>query len=169
MTDTNQPNDLLQFEDGQKPELPTGLKVLTILTIIGSILGLLGGVWTYIKADESYKKLEEAQGNMDSAPAFVKKMMGPDMLEMARKSAENKLPIMLLTLIGSALCLYGAMEMRKLKKQGFMLWVVGEFLPIIGGIVFLGFGMFNGFAAIGMLFPLVFLILYAVQKKYLVN
>lgn len=169
MTDINQTDDLSEFEEGQKTGLPSGLKVLTILTIIGSILGLLGGVWTYIKADESYQKMQEAQSKMEEAPAFVKKMMGPEMMEMAHKSAENKLPIMLLTLVGSALCLYGAMEMRKLKKQGFTLWVVGEFLPLIGGVIFLGMGMFNGFAAIGILFPIVFLILYVVQKKHLIH
>jgi hypothetical protein len=79
------------------------------------------------------------------------------------------MPILLLNLVGAALCIYGAMEMRKLKKQGFLLWVTGEFLPIISGIVFIGMGMFKGFGIIGMVFPILFLILYAVQRKNLVH
>jgi len=78
------------------------------------------------------------------------------------------LPIMLLTLVGVGLCLWGALEMRKLKKQGFMLWVIGEFLPIIGGLIFIGTGMVSGFSMIWLIIPVIFLILYLVQRKYLV-
>jgi hypothetical protein len=165
---TNSTSDLLEFNDGQKPALPSSLNVLTILTFIGCALGLLGGIWGYIKADQSYKDVVAAQDKMADAPAWAKSFMGPEMVEMARKSAENKLPILLLTLVGVALCLWGALEMRKLKKQGFILWVVGEFLPIAGGLIFVGGAMFSGFAMIGLIFPVVFLILYFVQKKYLV-
>lgn len=121
-----------------------------------------------MKADQSYKDIVAAQDKMADAPKWAKSFMGPEMVEMAKKSAENKLPIMLLTLVGAGLCLWGALEMRKLKKQGFMLWVIGEFLPIIGGVIFVGMGMFTGLSAIGFVFPLIFLILYLVQRKYLV-
>jgi len=94
--------------------------------------------------------------------------MGPDMLELSRKSMENKIPIMLLTIVGVSLCLYGALEMRKLKKQGFILWLVGELLPVVGGILFIGAGMFKGFALIGIAFPVIFIILYLMQKKHLI-
>ena len=75
---------------------------------------------------------------------------------------------MLLTLVGAALCLWGALEMRKLKKQGFILWVAGEFLPVIGVLIIIGAGIFAGFALIALIFPIVFLILYGVQRKNLV-
>ncbi len=167
MTDSNSTN-VLDFADGEKPTLPSGLNVLTILTFIGCALGFIGGFWTYINADKSYKTLQDAQGKMGDAPAWAKGMMGPEMLEMSRKSMENKLPILLLTLVGCALCLYGALEMRKLKKQGFMLWLVGEVLPLIGGIIFMGMGMFSGFGLAALLFPIIFIVLYLVQRKYLV-
>ena len=51
---------------------------------------------------------------------------------------------------------------------GFILWLVGEILPIISGLLFIGTGMFSGFALIGTLFPIIFIILYVVQRKYLV-
>ncbi len=168
MTDTNSTSNVLEFAEGQKPELPSGLKTLTILTFIGCGLGFIGGFWNYFRAEKAYNDLLEAQSKLSEAPAWAKNMMGPDVLEMAKKSMENKLPIMLLTLVGTALCLYGALEMRKLKKQGFILWLVGEVLPIVGGLLFLGASMFKGFALLGIAFPLVFIILYLVQKKYLV-
>jgi hypothetical protein len=165
---TTNPNDLLEFNDGQKPKLPGSLNVLTILTFIGCGLGFIGGFWNYFNAEKGYKDLVKAQENLAEAPAWAKKMMGPEMVEMARKSMEYKLPIMLLTIVGAGLCLWGALEMRKLKKQGFMLWTVGEFLPIIGGVIFVGMGMFSGFALIGIAFPVIFLILYGVNRKHLV-
>lgn len=158
----------IDFEELDQPKLPSILNVLTILSIIGSILGLIGGVYNFVTAEEGYKKMLEAQSKMQDAPAFVKKMMGPEMLETLRKTAENKVPLLVLTLIGSALCLYGAIEMRKLKKQGYMLWMVGEILPLVGSVVFIGFGMFSGFGIGGLIFPLLFIALYTVNRKYLV-
>lgn len=169
MTDQNQPGDMLDYNTGQKQGLPGMLNVLTILTFIGCALGFIGGIWNYVRADKAYKDVLDAQDKLDQMPGWAKKMMGPEMVEMARKSMEYKLPIMLLTLIGAALCLYGAMEMRKLKKQGFILWAAGEFAPIVVSVIFLGMGMFSGFAMIGFLFPVLFLVLYASQRKYLVN
>jgi hypothetical protein len=165
---TSSTTDMLEFNDGQKPGLPGALNALTILTFIGCALGFIGGIWNYIRAEKAYKDLQEAQSKLEEAPAWAKKFMGPEMLEIARKSLEYKLPLFLLTLIGVALCLYGAIEMRKLKKQGFMLWVVGEFLPIIAAYIFLGSGIFSGFALLGYIFPVIFLILYTLQRKHLI-
>jgi hypothetical protein len=169
MVNQNQPGDMLDYNTGQKPPLPGMLNVLTILTFIGCALAFIGGIWNYVRADKAYKDILDAQDKLDQMPGWAKKMMGPDMVEMARKSVEYKLPILLLTLIGAGLCLYGAMEMRKLKKQGFILWVAGEFAPIIASYIFLGAGMFSGFAMFMFLFPVLFLVLYATQRKYLVN
>jgi hypothetical protein len=162
--------DQINFNDEpQKPSLSGGLNVLTILTFIGSGIQILSGLWQFFTAEKSYKSLQEAQGNLDAMPGWAKSMMGPEMLEIARKTAENKLPLLLLNLVGAALCIYGAMEMRKLKKQGFMLWLTGEFLPLFAGAIFVGAGMFKGFGIIGMVFPIVFLILYGVQRKNLIH
>jgi hypothetical protein len=160
--------DSIKFSEEEKPTLNSGLNVLTILTFVGSGIGILSAFWTYFSAEKSYQSILKAQENLAEAPAFLKSMMGPEMLEIAKKSMENKLPIMILTLVGSALCIYGAMEMRKLKKQGFILWLAGEILPLIGTIIFLGFGVFKGFGVIAPLIPAIFIILYAVQRKNLV-
>lgn len=160
--------DQISFNDQIKPALPSGLNVLTILTFVGSALALLSGIWSYISAEKSYENIQKAQENLANAPGWVKGMMGPDAVEMAKKTMENKLPILLLTLASAALCIYGAMEMRKLKKQGFILWLVGEVLPIVASVIFIGFGIFKGVTLFIMLFPVLFIILYAVNRKHLI-
>jgi hypothetical protein len=58
-----------------------------------------------------------------------------------------------------------------LKKQGFLIYTVGEILPIISFAIFIGFGgLFGGFTAILTSFvAVIFIILYATQRKHLVN
>ena len=158
----------LEFAEGEHPSLPSGLNVLTILTFVGCAIAFISSVWSYINADKSYKQLVDSQDKLAEAPAWAKSMMGPEMVAIAKKSMENKLPILLLGIVATALCLYGAIEMRKLKKQGFILWLVGEVLPIITGVLFIGTGIFGGFGLIGLLFPIVFIVLYLVQRKYLI-
>lgn len=164
----NQDNtNVLDFAEG-KPQLPSGLNVLTILTFIGCALGLIGSIWSFINAEKSYNDVIAAQDKIADAPAFVKSMMTPEMIEMSRKSMENKMPLLILGLVGVALCFFGALQMRKLKKQGYMLWLVGEILPLGASIFFVGFGMFSGFYLLFMLFPVAFIILYTTQRKYLI-
>jgi tryptophan-rich sensory protein len=90
---------------------------------------------------------------------------------MTKKAYDNRLMILVFGLIGVALCFYGAMQMRNLKKQGYLFYVIGELLPLVSFAVFIGFG--NLLGAISMvltsLFAIVFIILYTTQRKELVN
>ncbi len=168
MEDVNQLQNT-PFEKQGTKALPGSLNTLTILTFIGCGISLLSVIWGFVGARESYNKIEQMQGSdaMEKMPGFLKNMMGPDALELARKSLENRVPMLIIGLVSVALCLYGAIQMRKLQKQGFYLWLTGEVLPIIGTIIFIGFGIFSGFAMIGLLIPVLFIILYATQLKYL--
>jgi hypothetical protein len=168
MPDSQQTADVLNFE-GDKKKLPEMLNVLTILTFIGCGIGLISSVWSCVSAQHSYDTILQAQGNMENAPDFAKKLMGPEMLEIARKSLENRIPILLLSLVAYALCLYGAIQMRARKRLGFSVYVIGELLPIAVSLLFIGTGVFGGYTmAFALLFPAVFIILYATQLKHLV-
>lgn len=169
MSETNSTNDVLDFTE-DRSKLPTGLNVLTILSIIGSILAIVSSLWNFFTAKSSYEKTKEVidSGNMDTAPSWAKGLMSPEMLEMQRKLVENRIPIMILSLVAGMLCLYGAMEMRKRKKQGYILWLVGEILPVITGVIFLGMASMQGFALLMLLFPAIFIIMYTVNKKDLI-
>jgi hypothetical protein len=164
-------SDLLTDELETKG-LPGNLNVLTILTFIGCGLEFLSYIWQYIAADKSVASMEKTMNSpeFNKTPDFLKKMMSPEAMERARVMAANKLPILILGLIGVALCLVGALQMRKLKMQGYYLWLIGEILPAIGILIFIGVGAFAGWAAIlSYAILLVFIILYTLQRKYLVN
>ena len=162
------PNDSLNEFD--KPKMPSSLNVLTILTIIACVLGLISSVYSFFTSKKSYETMKEAMdsGKLDDAPKWAKGMMTPQMLELTKKVYENRLPILILSLVATALCLYGALEMRKLKKQGYTYWLIGELLPFLTTILFMGMAAFSGFGLLMALFPVVFIILYTVHRKYLV-
>jgi hypothetical protein len=166
MADLNQPtNKENLLEEPRK--LPDTLNVLTILTFIGCGVFAPLSVWSFLRSKDSYDKMVEAQSHQDSMPEFAKRFTGPEMLEIARKSYENRVPIFLLSLVGFALCTIGAIQMRKWKKTGFSIYLIGELLPLVVGFIFVGAGLFGVFAIIGYLIYATFIILYASQLKYL--
>ena len=158
------------FESPGRKVLPGSLNTLTILTFIGSGIGLLSSIYGFVSAKKSYETMEEVQGSdaFEKMPNFMKNMMGPDALEAARRAYENRFPILILSLVGLALCVYGAMQMRHLKKQGYYLWLIGEILPLITIVVFMGIGALTGIGGIiGLVIVLLFIVLYSTQLKYL--
>ena len=167
MADLNQPANTENWLEEPK-KLPSMLNVLTILTFIGNGLGFISAFYSYFSAASNYDKVVQAQDKMDQMPDFVKNMMGPDPVGNARKMLDNRLPIMLLTLVGCLLCFYGAWQMRKLKKTGFTIYIVGDIVPFISLFLFIGASTLAGFTGIfSLIITVVFVILYATQLKYM--
>jgi hypothetical protein len=163
-----------EFEDAlEKEKLPSGINVLTILTFIGSGLGFVSAFWTYFKSADNLAKMEEMINKPEFAklPDFAKKFYSPEAMDLMRKMDANKLPIMVITIISCLLCTYGAVEVRKLKKSGFYTYTIGELLPFIGVLLFIGSAYLgSGWTAyLGIGLPILFVILYATQLKHLVN
>lgn len=159
--------DLLQYEDG-KPKLPSGLNVLTILTFIGcSIFGLLTLFTPAINSFFS-KALEKAasSGKEFSAKELESMEKGKAALELAK---QNMIPLMIVGIVCIALCFVGALWMRKFKKDGYWLYVAGELAPIVAGFFIMGSTQYQGVwsIVIGIGIPVVFVILYTMQRKYL--
>ena len=104
-------------------------------------------------------------------PAFVKGFLPPveHLDEMFTKSFENRFPIFILGLVATALCIFGALQMRKLKKQGFLFYVIGQLLPFFTTVLFVGMFIFSG--SLIMFFSVVsllFILLYFFQRKHLI-
>lgn len=164
--------DNLEMKDYER-KLPTGLNVLTILSIIGCVISLVGSVYGFISAKTSYLNKDKTIEQLNSAkmPGWAKGMM-PDMNhfdELVTKSYENRIPILILSLIAIALCFVGVLQMRKLKKQGYLLYVIGELLPFVSMAFFIGFFSLSGFAFIfSIVIALLFIFLYTTQRKHLV-
>jgi hypothetical protein len=169
MTDTNSTSDVLDFA-GEKPALPSGLKTLTILTFIGCAIGL---IWVLVSPVLNKFLI----GMMDKAASSGQEMTTKQLEDMQKGRAAmelvqaNLIPIILISVVSIALCFVGALWMRKLKKDGFWIYTAGEILPLIGNFILLGTAQYTGVGSviIGVAIPLVFIILYAMQRKYLVN
>ena len=85
---------------------PTFLTVLCILTFIGSGLGVLGGILGLVGS--SALGMFSPQGSMISG---------------------------VIGIIAAGLCLFGAVKMWGLYKQGFTLYLAGSVLSLVGGLV----------------------------------
>ncbi len=166
-------NDSISVSEFDKPKLPTGLNVLTIFSLVGCAFQLISSVWGFFSAEKTYNERDKVleQMNNPDMPAFAKNMMGKpeDFIATVTKSYENRLPILLLSLVAVALCIYGIMQMRKLKKQGFLFYTIGELLPFVTMALFIGTFAMTG---IGFIFiaaiAVLFILLYAVNRKHLV-
>lgn len=169
-----QVKDILNLEQKDMQKLPQMLNVITILTYIGSSLAAISALYSFLTIGSSYRKMVGIMSGTKGLSGKEDKMLESVMsgsLELMKKQYDNRTMIMILALLGAVLCIYGAMQMRNLKKQGYLIYVVGEIIPIISYAAFIGFGsMFGG---IGMIFTMliaaVFIILYTTQRKELIN
>lgn len=147
------------------------LNALTVLTLIGSALGIIASIYSYFTAQKNYESLRNAieSGQMDDAPSWMKSLISQDMVDNAQKLFENRLPISVIGFLGSLLCLYGALEMRKLKRQGYTIWVIGEVMPVFATLFLIGFEAFSGINIVNVILPSIFVLLYTSRRSELVN
>jgi hypothetical protein len=160
------------FQENHLESKPSSLlSTSTILSIVGSSAAMVSAVTTYFNAEANYEKIKQFASAEDSAkaPEFVKSFINDNALVMAQKAVESKMPILIISLIAATLCLLGALMMRRLKKDGLKLWLTGEILPIISNLIFIGTASMSGIALINLLFPAVFISIYMVCRKELVN
>lgn len=171
MEQTYQPTSTDLFNEQQAPKgLPGMLNVLTILTFIRcgyDYIMLLIGAFAQKDPAEQREQMEEMQDKIQGS-GMEKFTEGA--MEMAQKSWENRYILLASGLIFTTMCLIGALQMRKLKKSGFPIYVIGEVAPIVISAVLIGFSLVGGIMTIvSSVFALLFVILYATQRKYLIN
>jgi hypothetical protein len=162
MTDINQFHDSLNVEQPPSKKIPDMLNVLTILSYIGCAMGLLGSIYNYFtvcKSVEMIEKMSESDNPMAG--------MMSSMTESAIKQCDMRMPIMIIGLLATVACFIGVMQMRKLKKSGFFLYLIGELAAPVAMLVMIGGGIMGGFMMLSMIIPVVFVILYATQLKHM--
>lgn len=166
--ETNQNRDL--FPE-QQQGLPSMLNVLTILTFIGSGLAYIGTLWGFYQStnyEGERAKLEELRDKTGDGE-FANKMMNAS-IEILEKNYENRYILLLSGLLFTTLCLIGALQMRKLKKSGYTLYLIGELVPVILTAVLIGFSWVGGLTTIISAFiAILFVVLYSTQRKYLIH
>lgn len=160
-------NFLSEFEEKEKTST---LKTLTLLTFIGCGLAFIFSILGFTNASSNYERMQEAisKGTIDKLPPFLKNMYTPERVEIAHKMVENRVPILIINLICTGLCLFGAIQMRKFKADGYWMWLIGEILPYLGMAFFLGVASITGMVMyISYIIIGVFILLYTMQRKYL--
>ena len=138
-------------------ERPTFLTILCILTWVGSGFAFFYGLiqlWSYAFISVAMKSIQ-ANDVVSFGYLFWSAIAG---------------------IIGSILCVFGAIMMFKLKKTGFFIYLLGQIIPMTAGIysaLIMSSGMGLGgntyfFIIIAtMIFPIAFIIMYGVNLKYM--
>ncbi|MEJ8845005.1 hypothetical protein WG954_21600 [Lacibacter sp. H375] len=157
--------DYLQHSFELKPAVPNGINVLSILSFIGSGFQILGGIAAYLIIPFSAKSVPETRGlektrEMKPFSGFLQWSA-----DATLKQYEYRLPILIVTIITALVCIYGVLQMRKLKKQGFAFYSSAELaLPLFTAVVI------DIWSAIfGFVIAILFIILFGAQRKYLVQ
>ncbi|KAA5533250.1 hypothetical protein F0919_11935 [Taibaiella lutea] len=164
MSDTNQFHDQTFDEFTPKKKMPDMLNVLTILTFIGSGVGLITYIYNYVTVCGSITKMTDAMSKFGEDSTMGKMMK--DSIEIAYKSCDLKMPLLIMNLACVILCVVGAILMRKLSKSGFYVYLIGELVGPVGVMIMVGMS-FGIMAIVGILIPVVFLILYGTQLKHM--
>ena len=166
MTETNP----IELNSEGKQIIPSGIKTLTTLTFIGSGLSLvIVGLTPFLnKLFLGFMEKARTSGSELTAKQIEDMEKGKAVLEL---TSANMIPLMVIGFVSIALCVLGAVWMRKLKKDGFWIYVGGELLPVVGNFILLGTDQFTGVTSVLMsvALPLVFIALYFRQMKYLVK
>ena len=164
-------NDVLDVNSGENrtPEKkPVFLKVLCILTFVGSGLGLLTAVFGLLGSGMSEESFRMSQRLLSDSP--FDDFMSVDFEEMIRWQRYGALA----NLVGSILCLTGAFLMWNLKKVGYYLYIPGWIIPVTVGAIGMqyimsgwlaNFGVFG--VVVNVLFAAAFIIMYGVNYKHL--
>ena len=161
--------------DGEKKR-PTFLKVLCILSFIGTAWGLLSGLWSWYAMNALAGVTEamggamgdamsEAAGGSEAGAAMGDAMnQGMAMMGMdPHKQAMSALIVALLNIVVFA----GAFMMWKLKKTGFYIYTLGQIASIAVPFIVVG-GLMGGVTGIIMgIFAVAFIIMYGVNLKHM--
>lgn len=160
--------------DIEPPRRPTFLKVLCILTFIGSSYTIVTGTITYFNADKVAKTMVSAKSEINKDvqnkgksnaedSAFASKMI-KNMSVMA--DPDNLRNSSLGSILGSVFCLAGAIFMWRLNRKGFYMYVLGTIIGIVVPLYVFGNNFLTALSVgIGALIGILFIIFYAMNLK----
>jgi hypothetical protein len=147
------------MEETNETTRPAFLKVLCILTWVGSGMGLISGLWAIIGPSASESAIRS---------------LGDATLD---GTMENMKMIQYAGLACTVLCIIGSVMMWQLKKAGFFIYLIGEVAPLVLSFVLLGSlassggpvtgGIAAAAGVIGAIFPAAFVIMYGSNLKHM--
>lgn len=165
------------FEEKQNsPVRPTFLLVICILTFIGSAWSVLSNLFSIFTSGMMDSSLQMEQysnmmGNIEgsASSSFLTGFLNSSM-EVLQATAAHAREIAVMQLVLSVISLLGAIMMFQLRRFGFYLYTAAQILALFVLPYFAGF---STLVVIGMLWSafisLIFIILYAVNLRYMVK
>jgi len=146
------------------PQRPQFLTVLCILTFVGVGLGI---IWSIIRWFSIRAMAAMMNGTSDLPGMEDMDMESMPGMETVMLQAQHINTTSIVGIVGCLICLLGALQMWKLKKIGFYIYVVGEIAPVIVSAVLMGASAFAGFAIILAVIAVLFVVLYALNLKHM--
>lgn len=166
-------NDMNTTTPGAPSTRPTLLTVICIISFIMGALSIISSIRTFttdqsVAMAEAQSQMEEAKVQLgDQADGMAGKLLDSGM-EIAQRTAENAVAISISGILLSLLSLIGVWMMWNLRKSGFWLYLISTVVGLIVPLYFIG-GSMMAIMSIGFIgfFSLLFIILYAVNLKYM--
>jgi hypothetical protein len=154
----------------QAKNMNASINVLTILTFIGCVFAFISAIFSLYSSGKSMERIplmqEQAYQLSETSETAAEIMM--QSIDAIRKQYENRYLLLIVNLFATGLCVFGALEMRKMRKNGFYLWLTGELLPILITVAIIGFNLMGGIVlGASLLFAGVFIVLYGLQVKHM--
>jgi len=150
---------------------PIFLTVLGILSFIGVGWQIISGIITMgagsltsavTSAGSEYAEGLSNMEGMDQAMAGLN-----EAVDAANKLAQNASLLGIINIVAALVCLLGVIWMWKLMKKGFYVYVIGELAAPVATLALVGFGLGGITATLGFIFPIIFIILYALNLKHM--
>ncbi|MEY4002560.1 MAG: hypothetical protein RIT07_602 [Bacteroidota bacterium] len=154
----------------QAKTMTATINVLTILTFIGCSIAFISAIWSLYSSGKSMDQIAQMQEQVDQMgeTSETAANMMLQSIEMVKTQYDNRYLLFIVNLLATGLCLFGAIEMRKMRKNGFYLWLTGELLPILITVAIIGFNLMGGIVLVAsLLFAGVFIVLYGLQVKHM--
>ncbi|MCI5057688.1 MAG: hypothetical protein MRY83_16355 [Flavobacteriales bacterium] len=152
--------------DQPKNKRPEFLTVICIMTFVGSAWGILSGLGTLAFSDQLLDNMVQQAEMQEQLTEQIGGTFGKILSMMSsinQDMIDNFVPLTIGSVISCIICLVGALLMWRLRKIGFYPYLIGELgLPIFN-IVLIGGVM----AYIGLFFPILFVIFYAIHLKHM--
>ena len=150
----------------EAPKRPTFITVLCILTWVGCGIGIVMSVLAFVAAKAASGMVGMAN-DMAAAAGEGMTAEGSAAVAAMNSGMTNVYISLAGGLIGSVLCLLGSLQMWKLKKMGFYVYVAGQVIAMAIPFIFPVMAGMGGMGVVGMIFPIVFIVLYGINLKHM--
>lgn len=157
--------DLLDDFNQGTDELPQMLNVVTILTFIGSGLAILMSSYRLITKTKQIDSLNDTIVLLEKSDS--QNFLMDSALQGIKLNIEHFTLLNSVSILAGIICIIGAILIRKLKKNGYYIYILGCILEIAIPAIMIGGVILGGMLLFGSIFSILFIILYGVNLKHL--